>query len=412
MKHLLIVAYYFPPIGGIASIRLARFAEILPELGWETTVLAPRDTPHAADGRLGFSESRVVRSTSIELSRLGRIGMGARAGRGSVATDAATPRQRLRRFAHRYLFFPDGQVGWYPGALLAGRRVLRMQRFDAVLSSSDPITAHLIARRLARIAGIPWVAEFRDPWVDLLPADAPHRRRAAAVERALASAATRVAMPTRTWADHYGRLWERNVDVLPNGFDDCLTAAPTPESPTLTHIGTYYPGRQRMTALWTAIARARDVDPRFAPRIRFVGEIPNKLREELRSSGIGDLVDVTGFVPHDEAVRHMANSTALVASGIGGDSAAERGWVPAKLFEYLATDLPILFVGDPSTEAAQLVAGYPGGFVADPGDAGAVAEGLRSALMAPRRTRDARSLTRRARTEELAAILDAATTVR
>ena len=77
MRHVLIVSYYFPPIGGIGSIRMARFAECLPEFGWEPTIIAPADTPHAPDPYLSFPREKVVRSRSIELSQLGRGGRSA-----------------------------------------------------------------------------------------------------------------------------------------------------------------------------------------------------------------------------------------------------------------------------------------------------------------------------------------------
>src|SRR6185295_18273991 len=89
MRRVLIVAYYFPPIGGIGSIRMARFAEYLPEFGWDPIVLAPRHTPHAPDMNLRYPEDRVVRSRSFELSRLGKAmrrgsgESGARSGTGS-----------------------------------------------------------------------------------------------------------------------------------------------------------------------------------------------------------------------------------------------------------------------------------------------------------------------------------------
>src|SRR5213079_270922 len=99
IRRLLIIAYYFPPIGGIGAIRMARFTELLPEFGWEPTVLAPRDTPHAPDPRLHTSEDRVIRSRSIELSRLGRaIPQGT-----SASADGGGPsiRGTLRSLAHR-----------------------------------------------------------------------------------------------------------------------------------------------------------------------------------------------------------------------------------------------------------------------------------------------------------------------
>src|SRR4051794_32912569 len=144
MRRLLIVAYYFPPIGGIGSIRLARFAEHLPEFGWEVMVLAPNGTPHAEDPQLSYPEEHVVRSRSIELSRLKRLVPGVRGtddGDDGVARGAARAAGRL--------LYPDPQIGWFPGAIAAGRPAVRRGSFDAVASSSFPITAHLVASRLS-----------------------------------------------------------------------------------------------------------------------------------------------------------------------------------------------------------------------------------------------------------------------
>src|SRR3954454_6208436 len=117
MRRILVVAYYFPPIGGIGSIRLARFAEHLPEFGWNATVLAPQATPHPTDPRLRYPEEHVVRSRSLELSRL--KGLIPRVGRSDDADDG---RARVAaRTAGRQLY-PDPQIGWFPGAIVAGRR--------------------------------------------------------------------------------------------------------------------------------------------------------------------------------------------------------------------------------------------------------------------------------------------------
>src|SRR5258705_792733 len=116
------VAYYFPPIGGIGSIRLASFARHLPEFGWDPVVLAPLGTTRATDPGLEFREEKVVRARSVELSRMA-------SGLPKPPTAGPAPktgvRAMLRTAAHRYVYYPDAQVGWYPGALLAGRRLLK-----------------------------------------------------------------------------------------------------------------------------------------------------------------------------------------------------------------------------------------------------------------------------------------------
>ena len=77
MPRVLIIAYYFPPIGGIGSIRLARFASLLPQHGWQSTVIAPRSTPRAPDPSPRFPEYQVIRLRSIELSQMGRRALSA-----------------------------------------------------------------------------------------------------------------------------------------------------------------------------------------------------------------------------------------------------------------------------------------------------------------------------------------------
>ena len=408
MRQVLIVAYYFPPIGGIGSIRAASFAKFLPEFGWEATVLAPADTPHPADRSLDVGQVPVVRTRSLEFSRLGRRPAG-----GGGAADVAAPHQPvarsvpsrwLRRVA-KQVIFPDAQIGWYPAAAVGGMRLLRERPFDLIFSSAFPITSHLVARTLKRRSSLPWVAEFRDPWSD----DPEFRVVSAAalrLERAMAGRATRVVMPTPTWAAHYGELWGRDVDVLPNGHDE-IPVEPVPHAPVLSHLGTFYPDAQSLGTLWDALAQLVAGGER-APTVRFIGEVPAETRREAEAKGVGDLLEATGFVSHGEAVHALAGSSMLLASGFPSDSPATAGWVPAKLFEYLGSDRPILFVGERDTDAARLLEGEPGSFVVVPGDVAGTLAALRKGLGIERVERDPNRHSRTRRAAELAAILDAA----
>jgi len=410
MRRVLIVAYYFPPIGGIGAIRMAKFAEYLPSLGWEPTVLAPGETPHPLDRELHVREDRVVRSRSIELSRLGRAVPGKPSERAGPGTAHPSPafgiRQAIRRAAHRYVFYPDGQIGWYLGAVRAGRRALAHGEFDVIYSSSNPITAHLVARSLHRHSGLPWIAEFRDPWSDRLGADHPYARHAKRLSRRIAREADRVIVPTPTMASHLAEVWGRDIDVVMNGHDvQARPLAPT-DDPTITHVGTYYPGRQDLRVVWEALRRRRADGARPVPRIRFVGPLPEELAAELGEFGLTDLVETTGFVAHDAAMAAMRSSSLLVASGFTGEDPLSLGVIPAKLFEYLASGLPILYVGKPSDDAWRLLDGERSCSLVEFGDTEAAAGALEEALSAPPHQRDAERHGRRARARELARILD------
>lgn len=407
MPRALIVAYYFAPIGGIGSIRLTRFASALPELGWETTVLAPADTPHEQDRRLRFPEERVIRSRSIEVSRIGRAALAARCGQPGETVEKRPLVRAVRDTTYRYGLFPDAQVGWYPGAVRAGLRALRDERFDAIFSSSNPMTAHLVARTLSRRSGVPWVAEYRDPWADRVYRGHPYRPLADRLERSVGRHAKAVLMPTPTWAEHYGRVWNTDVEVLPNGADTDLPPRSRPERPTLTHVGTYYPGNHDLTALWRALERMREQGNEL-PRLRFIGTMPGELRAETARFGLGELVETTGFVPHEQAMREMMSASMLIASGIAGDEPAERGWIPAKLFEYLASGVPVLYLSSAGTDATRLLDGRRGCHVVAPEDVDGALRAIEAGLAQGDTPRDVSDLTREARARSLAEILERA----
>jgi glycosyltransferase involved in cell wall biosynthesis len=412
-RRILIVAYYFPPLGGIGSLRLLGFARHLPEFGWEPTVIAPANGAYHRDPTLVFPEERVVRPRSLELSRWGKR-LTAAGGSDTVAARPGRAGAGLRELARRHVYFPDAQVGWYPGARLIGGGLVAGKRrrpgsadppgFDAILSSSFPITAHLIARSLHRRSGIPWVADFRDPWSAAMADHDPRRPRATALERALAQEAAAVIMPSPTWAAEHERRWGRQISVVPNGYEAWVGDAlrPTREDGfVLAHLGTHYPGQQDLSTLWDAAARLRAAGSDV--RVRFVGELPAVVAADLRRRGLEP--EATGFLSHSEAALQIASASVLVAAGPSRDRPAQRGWIPAKLFDYLATDRPIVYVSARPNDGASLLDDQSGAHVVAPGDTDAALAALRAAQDTPTVVRDTSPFSRRERTRTLALAL-------
>ncbi len=311
----------------------------------------------------------------------------------------------LRRVA-KQLIFPDTQIGWYPAATAGGMRLVRERPFDLVFSSAFPITSHLVARTLKRRSSLPWVAEFRDPWSD----DAESRAVAAAalrVERSMAAEADAVVLPNQTFAEYYARRWGVDASVIGHGSDTAFPrAVPRPNPPVLAHVGSYLPGRQRLETLWSALAEMRRRGE-AVPRLRWVGELSR--RGACRaSSGTAwrTSVEVTGFVSQSEALRLMSEASGLIACGFAETRALSMGTTPAKLLEYLASGVPVIYVGHPDGAAARMLGDYPGCHTVPFGDV----EGAIRAVgpFSPMTFTSATSLrlSRRARTAELAALFD------
>ena len=369
-------------------------------------MLAPRRGTYYRDPTLTFPEEKVVRTGSIELSRAGKTVLAPRTS-DTEAARVGSLRRLVRDAARKWLYRPDPQIGWYPFAVRAGRRALREGRFDAVFSSSFPITAHLVGRRLHRDSGLPWVAEFRDPWTDVIADGEPRKAREVARERSIVVEATRVVTVSEAWAALFRGKGARDVGVVTNGYDAAdLAPGRPPDGIVVTYLGSFYSDRQDLSAVWPALRRIWDTSPSRRFRLRFVGDLDRGLRREIAAHGLEEALEVTGFLPYREALARTADSSILLGAGARDERPILKGLIPAKLFEYLGTGLPILYVGDPGSDAALLLARQPGCFVVAPGDAASIERALRQALDTPRLARDLEAYTRRALAARLAVILD------
>ena len=406
MRRALMVAYYFPPLGGIGSLRAAKFARYLPDFQWAPTVVAPRNGAYYRDTTLDFGTAEVIRTGSLELSRWGK--RLARSGADDTTPATVTGVNAvLRRLARALLYFPDAQVGWYPFAVDAARRALREARFDVVFSTSFPITAHLVARKVSEEAGVPWVAEFRDPWSERVDSRSPHARRANRLERRLLNSAAAVVLPSAAWAQLFATKGCRRPTVVTNGFDPPDVAPQSePTSFVVSHLGTLYPSKQELTPIWSVLAGLRTAGVLPELTLRFIGDLAPSVRACLGRHGLDDVVDVTGFVPYRESLKRLTNSSLLILAGPTHASPIDRGQIAAKVFEYLATSLPILYVGDATLDVANLLARQPGCHVLAPEDQAGIRAAVIKSVPPARYKRDLDLYTRENLTRRLATLFE------
>jgi hypothetical protein len=156
-------------------VRTGKFARFLLAQGWDVRVVAARsDAP--ATLPLEIPAERVLHTgwTDVDarldrLLRLDRRRAPASPAAG-VAPVAAPRRDGLRRrlgaLRAALLHVPDNRIAWLPEALGRADTFLGAWRPDVVYASAPPVTTLLVARHLAKRYGVPWIAEFRDLWID------------------------------------------------------------------------------------------------------------------------------------------------------------------------------------------------------------------------------------------------------
>src|SRR5690606_4964210 len=102
--------------------------------------------------------------------------------------------------------------------------LVKKGQFDAVITTGPPHSMHLIGRQLKRETGVYWLADFRDPWsqwefLDKLPMQSYVRSRHKEMEHTVLKEADVVTTISPTFQHDLGKLADRNIELLTNGFD-------------------------------------------------------------------------------------------------------------------------------------------------------------------------------------------------
>ncbi|QXD17297.1 glycosyltransferase family 4 protein [Rhodocaloribacter litoris] len=350
---------------------MLKFVKYLPGCGWAPVVLTvrPEDASYPA---LDPSLERevppavpVVRTRAWDpyalYARLLGKDKSEAVGVGFTGEGVAGTRHRLGRWLRANLFLPDARVGWVPFALRAARRLHREAPFEVVVTTGPPHSTHFVGFRMRRAFGVPWVADFRDPWTDIswygeLPFTPWARRLDARLERVVLDAADHVVTVSPALAALLARKTATPITVIPNGFDppdfDDVPVPPRSGGFELTHVGTLSPS-QNPEALWRALRRGLDAGELPALRLRFVGKVDPVVLERLAAFGLAGRVEQTPYVPHAEAVGYMKAADLLLLS-INRTPGAE-GIVTGKLYEYVASGRPVLGIGPVTGDAAAIL---------------------------------------------------------
>lgn len=337
------VAFHFPPDNSSTGVlRSLKFARHLLDLGWQTQVLSV--DPAIYPQRDAALEAQIP--AEVAVTRL-------------PCRDA---KQRWS-IAGRYpavVGIPDRFGSWRRPAVRAGMALIERGAVQAIYSTYPMPSAHLIGLRLKRRSGLPWIADFRDPWAG--GGGRGWRYRVDAwLERQVVQAADCVLANTdaarEDFLARYPQLPEARFVTLPNGYDeDDFANLPAAGKEQFQVI---YPGSINrsnrdpapLLRALGALLRAGRL-PRAQTRITLLGCGPAGaqpwLRELLATEGLTDITRVeVERVPYHDSLRRLAGAGLLVvlneaAGDAHEDLAYARLMVPAKVYEYLRLGRPFL----------------------------------------------------------------------
>ncbi len=344
--RLLFISTSLPPFPDSATIRSAFLIRGLAQHGWRVVAAGPRYSSgdDSLSRLLPQCCQRLYTSPPAYDRWLPKLGAVPVLGR------------RLRwmsSVAASFLLAPDVRVGWDRLAVRACAELMDSdERPDIIVSSSGSCTAHMAGSELSCRRGIPWIADVTDPWalVNREPFNVPHVQAINhRLEKAtLAQASTLVFTTPETMHAYHKKFGDAvPMACIPCGYSDeeFADALPMPRSArlTVTYVGVAYGMNRNLRPLIEAIAALNRGEPRF--RLQIVGPHSTKFEAAAGRAGLSD-AEFSGYVPYARSIECMAGSHILFIVGNGGPLQ-----VPGKVYMYLGSGRPILYVGQRRPES-------------------------------------------------------------
>lgn len=347
MNKVLIITRLFP-----TSPRMPGLAKYLPEFGWEPIILIPSllgkpdrqlrimQTPY--QDALGFWK-RLFRLNSdepIDRQVKKRFGI----------TSKKSPVDSILTRIAEVVNYPDRDKDWKPFAIRAGNKLLQKEKIDVIISSSAPVTSHLIAKELKTRYRIPWIADLRDLWSQNHNYAYTRLRRYfdRRLEIKTLSTADALSTVSQPWADKLSALHNGKVThSITNGFSPESINVPVAKLTnkfTITYTGSIYSRKHDPLKLFTALRdliaeRAIDTDD---IEVRLYGVVAGWLETEIEKYNLTGIVNLYGRVPKEVALQKQRESQVLFITK--WNDPEELGAYSGKIFEYLAARRPILAI--------------------------------------------------------------------
>lgn len=370
MKKVLVITYYWPPVGGGGVQRWLKTTKYLPEYGWEPIIFTPGNGESFVSDDKALSEvhkeMQVIQVPIWEPLGLYKKLLGKSNGQTvmvGLPSDQKGLLSKLSVWIRGNLFIPDAKMFWIRPASRFLIHFLKENHVDAIVSTGPPHTTHLIAQKVSKVYGTPWLADFRDPWTNI---DFYHKlklskradKRHKSLENNVLHNASQVVTVSPSWANDF--LQNNGIQplLIPNGYDpddfSKVGKLSIDSDFTITHAGSLNDDRNP-SIFWQAIQELKNELEGFseAIQINIIGVIDQTALQDIKQLGLEAEVNILGTMSHDKAIEAMIRSNVLLLPLNNVPNI--DGVVPGKLYEYLGAQRPILCIGKKTGDCAKII---------------------------------------------------------
>jgi len=350
MFKVLVVAYYYPPLGLSGVQRTLKFTKYLKDFNWSPTVITTGKIAYFA-----YDESllKEAEEAEIEIIRTESINPNSFIKKKGIVKMPSTRIMKIFGRLSKALFIPDNKLFWSNKAAKVAKNLLINTNYDAIYISAPPFSAIKPFVKLKEKFEIPLFVDYRDAWLSNQFRFYPtpyHKYRHKKLEDSVLRKVDRIIVVNRIIKENllkaYKFLSFKDIDIIPHGYDqvDFDSAKLLPKDNTkmiITYAGIFY---EDITPkyLLKAFKKITKEYPDVASNIEFhfVGYFKKENEKLVKRLKLGKFINNIGYLTHNEVIKRISSSDILWL--MLPDKERMNNVSPGKLFEYFGARKPII----------------------------------------------------------------------
>ena len=370
MRKVLVIAYYFPPLGWSGVQRTLKFVKYLRYFDWEPIVVTVGKTKFSIlDESLEDElpkDIKIIRVDDIVLKDVTDVMKRKIKGYVEASINSISDESLKQLYEEEIekkiselrdmVLLPDGNVIWANNVIKEINDKIDFTEIDVVYTTSSPYSAHIIGEYIKKEYSIPWIADFRDQWIDNpyidYDKDSLRYKLEKNMEKNVVFNCDRLITVTPLITENYistYKIEKNKVITITNGYDEedfkNIKSKKENNKFTMVHNGSFYLKRNPDTVA-RVIKKLVENEIIDEKKIEIIlngnndCNIINKFKEIMGE--YSDVIKINGYLSHEESLIKSNNADILLL--ICGEEESSKQVYTGKVFEYLRLRKPVLAI--------------------------------------------------------------------
>jgi glycosyltransferase involved in cell wall biosynthesis len=370
MKKVLIISYYFPPIGGAGVQRVLKFVKYLPKFNYNPIVLTPNSSlirNHSYDHSLMEEipkNTKIYTTFIFDLNWIFKILYGLKL-------------KKIVNFINGTLLFPDYQKQWIPFAKMKIKKILKREKIDLVFITSPPHSIQILGKWIKEKFNLPVVSDYRDPFTFNYQEKSDNFfKKCFNYEKKLLNKCDMIIANTKGNRENYlekFNISENKISVITNGFDkkdfkNIKVEREQNNKIIFSHIGQLY-GDYNATPFLLALNKIKNKLNNV--EFRFIGSVTPDDKKLIKKFELSNFIKLINYCSHKEALQYSKESDYLV---LIQPNKKFVNYIPGKTFEYINSGKKIIAIIPENGSSAEIIRNTKTGVVVSPDNIDKIAD--------------------------------------